>query len=1417
MAISKARPKVKVAQEITKTSPTVVIPTLQPCIIGPCYQILEPLTALGEKNPAAAVTTAAKAIGTTVGATLSLSGKKIKVSVNSGLGQTISFPTTINGVAISQQLAVNAINRQLTGATASFVNNQLVIKVGTKGATSRLLLQTIADDGYAELGLDDFVDLPLYGSGAYSGQEIAVSFSDLPSPKAPVADVVFDTTDLGMYRLFAGEMKSFRDDASPAWNAYVGGASKSGAVAYSRTAQPALGGAKHTLFGVRATSTKTNAIASLGKDASVVIPMVGYANTDADYGASTGMAWPDPEGTNYLMVEAFGTQDYVASSSGLVGPYVGALGNDVSVVLDVTAALGAVEIAFDADVLTINIPADCTFAQLKTAIDAVTFTDVRITLSYGALHIDSKCVMPDGSTPSGVGTFYLNGGVDPVDFGDDAPGVTSCGVTGSVGLAAGATGDDLGLTGKSIFLSASGGPWVEAVFLAATSVFTTMNTAFSASIGVAVSQLDSNIVKNGLVETFRPVRFLLSDELHHDSTLQIEAIPAVIETLLGGFKTRTAAAAAMTFVAGGYSTTKRAATIAQTVYNPLATVRGEKSLVPGSVTMAVKSTILPAFVLASSNNYAGLVVGDNTITFDYNGVETTLTASVAALTTDGIVTAIKAALTLAAITTVGCANANGYVCLFDAAGNTAISGLKVVTSDPADDLTALFAGLEDVVSTTATGTVTLADNGTAYAVRVISISNSMAHGAFSPDVLDVTQPSSLTTFMLDSTLCSFYYSASASVDAGLLTIGFAHDGATDGAGDPVAVTARKCVFAKLAASPTVDVTYSRLWSCSAAASSASYTSRVFSADSHEVLPGDMVFNGTTVLGRVNEVASLILGGTVYAGAKLILSEYSVSNAAILRGWHIDAHGLDAADNARLAPELSKSAVNQKLTLKHALNRTADGIPTAGNAPMYTGYKALRLDVTAAKVKDFLLLTDTELDDAIGPVSVDNPLAWAMFCATLAAPGVRIGALGVSAVTADASFGTLAAYQEAASFLANKEAYALATCVQDRAVADLMSTSVLACSDPDVGKERIAFVNLELPTEKNPIVAASGNATIEDIGGGKYELTFDDDAMNVVTALDGLEDANGDTISAAVGTDFGAAAGIYLDRAGDPYKWLITKIVGVRTVQIEVNDIYLPGSGPGTGGNDDGYFQTDSASLADFEIDGEFCAVLVRQEAISTATAAGRVAICEALADIARSYANRRLFIVMPNFVTMDVNGTSAVVHGFYAAAQVAAMCGALPPQQSFSNYPMVGFTGVSGSSDIFSDEEMGIARAGGVYWIVQDSAGAPLVCAHQLSTDTSDVKTQELSITKPVDVYAKAIRSALKARTGRNNITKSFLTDTGLALQAIAGSMAGEGKELAEAALTVLAQNPNKADGIVARSVVSTWIPCNEIEVTIVN
>ena len=104
------RPGVEIAQEITAGAPTVLSPTLVPCLIGPCFQIVSPIDSEGSLNPDSLVDVAAIIKSAAVLAELvPIEGKSISLKVNGGLATVVTFPPTLANAGLDHNLIKNQI------------------------------------------------------------------------------------------------------------------------------------------------------------------------------------------------------------------------------------------------------------------------------------------------------------------------------------------------------------------------------------------------------------------------------------------------------------------------------------------------------------------------------------------------------------------------------------------------------------------------------------------------------------------------------------------------------------------------------------------------------------------------------------------------------------------------------------------------------------------------------------------------------------------------------------------------------------------------------------------------------------------------------------------------------------------------------------------------------------------------------------------------------------------------------------------------------------------------------------------------------------------------------------------------------------------------------------------------------------
>lgn len=1527
-----ARPGVQISQVINIESPSVLTPSLRPCVVGPCFEIVDAIKDGALNKSEALVSIAPRLQGGTVSGNLQVSGLSIKIASAAGPGTVITLPTIANPAeGISIQNVLNALNKsfkaQGVAAEITFVGSQttggnFVITHNTKGSNSRLALEPVSDpqnaagEAYAAMGYTVGADgLSVQGQAAYSGIEYVVPYTSFTTPKAgSPKEVKFLGDDITLYRNVSGLLTEISGDSAVSWNSsnsmptkYENAAGNDVQV-HDQRHSPVLVGGRTTMVAVPGAGKSTNKIGGFGKEASVTIPLTVPGMGAAAQGSAGISSWPDPSGACSIVVTARGFQAYKDSGNvSEIGNFAGDAGNGIKVSIENAPGGWSPETAWDkgSKTLTIQIAADDEYADLEATInsivsalphngDATKKSDIDIELNMpGSL---DKTELAWGNAAEAE--FFLGGGEDAPNFGADASGdAQHAWILGAQGLgAADPTGSDLGISGMTLEISADGEAATEVAF-SGTSVLDALN----AVPGILAEMVNPTNTEGTTVSNVLRIKSDSTDG--HDSTLALSGPNAVIEALFSGTPSGSDAVSAGAFLESNFwgsgavaaSDARAAHIVASTDYNSAAGIAAQQARLKTGIKLTLDSvTMLPHIEtsFAQSDLEPGSTLGDAIAATGPNNLPVTLSITTqagdhtaafalgsasAAGNNTGANIVNMAQLVAELNNDLGPNNVaafvqNGKLCF--AGTTTAVTSLKLnaletlQTTQAADHagsiaIKAAFdeamatttaggdgtifstaAAASEVVSTATTATIVLSDDSAnSFKWKVDSVSNNLSHIVAPAAAPIATNSSALTAKILDhvSVLTGLPQTATAgdndkwngpNYSNGELDViwASAQDGAT-------ANLDRPCVAATTAAT-SGSVTYTRAWDCSLTESGPGVPGYVTThhGSSDRVIAGDRLYNNSlnVPLGTITQVQDLALptpdgSGVSFTGAVLVIDTASQDNLTKYANWYVRANNLifgdlDESSMRRVEPESNFSDLEGWYRIKPSLNRGPDGIVSSGNADIYAQYRALRLDVTSASPTAELLPFNSisEVEATVGPIQTNNPLAWALYCALLQSGGApsQQFAMGVDDVSADAPEGTIAAYARAFEFLGTKEVYTIAPLTHSIGVHQLLSAHVLNMSEPENKKERIGLVCPALPTEKNPTIGFSDSFKITSLGGTRFELEAQGDTANIPMALNGLLDANGNGLVAGVGAAFSPAQGVYLDREGDAFKYLVTKIVSATTIEIDAGDLYGAGMGPGTGGNDDAYFKTGNSALeelATFETDGESCSIGVRQAALDKTTSAGKLGICEAMAEItggATGYKNRRLVFMQPESVQMpDMSGVPVSVPGYYLCAAVGAMVGLYDPAQPFTNFPMVGFTAPLGSSDIFSEPQMATAAAGGVYWVIQDVEGGSLASRHQLTTDVTGLKTRELSIIKSVDYVAKILRNQVKGLIGRNNITPGLLDTISVSLQSALFSTIGTA--VASAALTKIGVSSESKDTVACEVALVPFYPANVIKITI--
>lgn len=199
------RPGVEVYQEFVTTTPTILRASLQPCIVGPCKQVVEAITDDGTLNSEALVSVPARLTTPFVSDPYEyadLVGASLFLSVNKGPAREIPLPADVG--EITPQKFVDAIlSEGISGLTAyvetSGDQQRVVIETTSKGDNASLVIGANTD-----AQVPDATGWPLgytvTGAAGYDNAlDLQLQPSDYPDPRTNRADLKLDPESVRVF------------------------------------------------------------------------------------------------------------------------------------------------------------------------------------------------------------------------------------------------------------------------------------------------------------------------------------------------------------------------------------------------------------------------------------------------------------------------------------------------------------------------------------------------------------------------------------------------------------------------------------------------------------------------------------------------------------------------------------------------------------------------------------------------------------------------------------------------------------------------------------------------------------------------------------------------------------------------------------------------------------------------------------------------------------------------------------------------------------------------------------------------------------------------------------------------------------------------------------------------------------------
>lgn len=204
---------------------------------------------------------------------------------------------------------------------------------------------------------------------------------------------------------------------------------------------------------------------------------------------------------------------------------------------------------------------------------------------------------------------------------------------------------------------------------------------------------------------------------------------------------------------------------------------------------------------------------------------------------------------------------------------------------------------------------------------------------------------------------------------------------------------------------------------------------------------------------------------------------------------------------------------------------------------------------------------------------------------------------------------------------------------------------------------------------------------------------------------------------------------------------------------------------------------------------------------------------------AAPFASSRVYNIYP--ATIASGGVN--VAGYFLCAAIAGLIGSSSPQQGLTNVEIQGFDNADNVIHVFSRTQLDRLANYGVWIVTQDLKTGKLYTRHQLSTDTTDLNTRELSVVKNTDSISYFFRNRLKKYIGRANVSQTTIDvlktqiDGGISYLRSAGfnSLTG-GQVLENTAIASLTQHPLLKDRLVCVINVDMPYPLNNFDLHLV-
>ena len=377
-----------------------------------------------------------------------------------------------------------------------------------------------------------------------------------------------------------------------------------------------------------------------------------------------------------------------------------------------------------------------------------------------------------------------------------------------------------------------------------------------------------------------------------------------------------------------------------------------------------------------------------------------------------------------------------------------------------------------------------------------------------------------------------------------------------------------------------------------------------------------------------------------------------------------------------------------------------------SATVYLSYRALRRDIA----NDFLTITSQSNAEAkIGSVNINNPMSVA---ASLIASAVSDMSYRILPIETDDANG----YRQALDILStNEDIYVIVPLTNDKDVVSAYASHCTTLSEPEKSKWRIVYASQEMPSTK----------VMVEINDGQLVEGSTDDECYIKDTANGMFVTNNARV-----TDF-----VDIYNASNSYQY------SLQIIEV-LNESVVTCSTTKWMRTSEGYSELeDKVTVASQEA--------VKYEVVRVLDTQG---VADAISGIAESFKNKRLRLVYPDTIMLNINSVSEMVPSYYLCVTLGAMRAGYPPHQGFSTIGLSGISRVLRANNMFSDDQLADMAGNGVFWVVQDTPEELPYVLYQTTTDNTQLETAEDSCVAVVDYASRYLKINLKNVLGRYNV-----------------------------------------------------------------